>query len=801
MRTLCLVVAVLCYALAGHAQTVTITDERTGDPIPFATLTSEYPRAHTVSDGDGVVDLSIFTDSATIEVRSMGYRTLRITRTDLVSADARLALEPVDIQLDAVVVSANRWREPATKVPARLSVISTPDVRLQNPQTAADLLGVSDRVFIQKSQQGGGSPMIRGFATNRLLYAVDGVRMNTAIFRGGNIQNVISLDPFAIERTEVVFGPGSVIYGSDAIGGVMSFQTLRPRLSSGKDVLVSGSATARYSTANEEKTAHAHVNLGWRKWALVTSISFNDFGHLRQGSHGPDDYLRGVYVQRIDSVDRVVSQDDERVQRPTAYSQINLMQKLRFRPNRDWDLTYALHYSQTSSYGRYDRHNRVRNGLPRYAEWSYGPQTWMMHHLEVRHQRANILYDEATVRVAYQDFQESRITRDLNDADREVRTEDVGALSMNLDFARSLGGRATFFYGLEGVWNRVNSTGEVRDITAGTVSPGPARYPDSDWATAAAYLQADVELTDEINVQAGVRFTHFLVNSDFDTTFYPLPFSEASLNAGAVTGTLGSTWRPDENTAVYASAGSAFRAPNVDDIGKVFDSEPGAVVVPNPDLRAEYAWNVEAGVTRIFGKRLKLDASVYHTWLQNALVRRGFQLDGRDSIVYDGQLSRVQAVQNAARARVWGLQAGLELKLPMGFGLTSSANVQRGREELDDGRTSPSRHAAPWFGATRLTYRHERAQVQFAARYSGGFFHDELSVSERGKDEIYALDDQGRPFAPGWLVFDLRAQVRIGEIWRLGAAVENLTDRRYRPYSSGVSAPGRNVVISAGVDF
>ena len=114
------------------------------------------------------------------------------------------------------------------------------DVQFQNPQTTADLLSNSGEVFIQKSQQGGGSPMIRGFATNRVLIAVDEVRMNNAIFRSGNLQNVISIDPFAVENTEVLFGPGSVIYGSDAIGGVMSFTTLAPKFSDSSKVLISG---------------------------------------------------------------------------------------------------------------------------------------------------------------------------------------------------------------------------------------------------------------------------------------------------------------------------------------------------------------------------------------------------------------------------------------------------------------------------------------------------------------------------------------------------------------------------------
>ena len=172
------------------------------------------------------------------------------------------AKDTVATELDEIVVSANRWKQNSKSIPQKISVITASKVALQNPQTAADLLTISGKVFMQKSQQGGGSPMIRGFATNRLLYAIDGIRMNAAIFRGGNIQNVISLDPFATESTEVLFGPGSVMYGSDAIGGVMSFQTLTPQFSSEEKAFVTGSAVTRYSSANNEKTGHFDVNVG-----------------------------------------------------------------------------------------------------------------------------------------------------------------------------------------------------------------------------------------------------------------------------------------------------------------------------------------------------------------------------------------------------------------------------------------------------------------------------------------------------------------------------------------------------------
>ncbi len=194
-------------------------------------------------------------------------------------------LEPSSLSLEQYTVVASKWNQSTRDIPAKITSISVQEVALQNPQTTADLLATSGEVFIQKSQQGGGSPMIRGFATNRLLITVDGVRMNTAIFRSGNLQNVISLDPFAIERTEVLFGPGSVIYGSDAIGGVMGFNTLTPKLSLGDKSDVSGSAVSRYSSANDERTGHVDVNVGWKKFAMVSSFSYFNFDDLRMGTN------------------------------------------------------------------------------------------------------------------------------------------------------------------------------------------------------------------------------------------------------------------------------------------------------------------------------------------------------------------------------------------------------------------------------------------------------------------------------------------------------------------------------------
>lgn len=791
----------LWLGIFARAQTVTVIDRESQKPIELATLMSESPKAFAITNAKGQADISDFKGADKIEIRSLGYKTAVKSYAEVKEASFEVYLAISNINLDEIVVSATRWRQKTNNVPSKVISIAPREVSLQNTQTAADLLGISGKVYIQKSQQGGGSPMIRGFATNRLLYTVDGIRMNTAIFRGGNIQNVINLDPFAMENTEVVFGPGSVIYGSDAIGGVMSFHTLRPVISLDEKPLITGKVVTRYSSANNEKTGHFNVNIGWDKWALVTSLSSWDYDHLRQGRYGPEDYLKSYYVQRQDSVDRIITQDDPLLQIPSAYSQVNLMQKVRFKPDEKWDLQYGFHYSETSPYGRYDRHNRMRNGTARYAEWRYGPQKWMMNNLTITNIANHSLYDQMTLRLAHQSFEESRIDRSLNSDIRSRRIEDVKAYSANLDFVKSTGKRNTFYYGIEYVYNDITSSGIDENIVTGTSVPGPTRYPQSEWTSIAAYINDEYRLSDKFTFQSGLRYNHFILNAEFDNTFYPFPFSTANINNGAVTGSLGGVYRPSESLVFSANFGTAFRSPNVDDVGKVFDSEPGSVVVPNPDLEAEYAYNIDLGIAKVFDDLVKIDITGYYTILQNALVRRDYQLNGQDSIMYDGVLSQVQAIQNAAVARVYGIQAGLEIKLPAGFSLSSDLNYQKGKEELDNGRTSPSRHAAPLFGITRLNYKASRLKIQLYVNYQGERKHENMPEEEVDKDEIYAKDASGNNYAPSWYTLNVKAMYELSDMLTVIAGIENLTDRRYRPYSSGISGPGRNFIISLKADF
>ncbi|MEY4969496.1 MAG: hypothetical protein RLZZ261_1267 [Bacteroidota bacterium] len=707
---------------------------------------------------------------------------------------------PDTLDLREVVISSARWKQTAEHIPAQVAVITPKHIAQFQPQTAADLLAISGKVFIQKSQQGGGSPMIRGFATNRLIYSVDGVRMNTAIFRAGNIQNVINLDPFAMERTEVVFGPASVMYGSDAIGGVMSFTTLRPEV--GKQA-VSGRAQLRYSSVNREQTGHVDLHYGGKKWGGITSISRWDFDHLRQGSRGPRDYIKARYVEVAPDGDVVRTQEDSLLQVPSCYQQLNVLQKFRYVPKDGWELQYGLHHSATSSYGRYDRHNRVRNGLPRYAVWDYGPQTWQMHNLSL-HREANKAYADAwTLRVAAQRFGESRIDRTLNKPELSTQAERVLAYSLNWDFTKELSAKHSLFYGAEGVWNDVASSGTQRNILTGAVTDLYSRYPQSTWFSAGIYATEAWEVNPKTTVTTGIRASAVGLDADFTSNlpFFPLPFSSALVRDQGVTGSFGVTHRPTADWVIKANVGTAFRAPNVDDMGKFFDSSPGMLVVPNPSLKSEYAYNADFDVAKLFGSWLKVDVAAYATLLRNALVRRPFQLGGQDSVMYDGQMSRVEAMQNAAVARVVGAYMGLEARISRSWSAKTSVNVQRGVEELDNGELSPSRHAAPTFGLARVTYRKGRFRADAYSQFQGPRRNDQLAWEERAKTEMYALDADGKAYCPAWYTLNARASLDLKHGVGINVGIENLTDQRYRPYSSGISGAGRNLVVAVSAKF
>ncbi|MBP7809587.1 MAG: TonB-dependent receptor [Bacteroidia bacterium] len=798
-----------CIYLHSTAQHITVLDMVTRQPIPGVVAHTSDSKISSTSNSKGEIQLSLFKNTDTIHFLHIGYTKKSIGYAQLENSKFKVELKESNISLSEIVVSANRWEENKTENPNRVEKINMKDMAFQNPQTAADLLGAGSSAFVQKSQQAGGSPMLRGFATNRVMIVVDGVRMNNAIFRSGNVQNVISVDPNALDEAEVLFGPGAVMYGSDAIGGVMDFHTKDARLSDTNKIRFNVNAMARYATANKENTGHLDFNIGFKKVALLSSFTFAKYDDLMAGTNdGDTSYLRPTYQIVKDNKDTQVVNSNPSLQVNSKYSQINFMQKIIFSPSKRIKIDYGFHYSESTDAPRYDRliTDADKNGKLDFSEWYYGPQIWQMHRLGFMHNGDNILYNNLRIVAAYQYFEESRHDRRFNSTGSTTsgaarlrhQFEKLDAYSLNIDLDKKIGTRTTLFYGGEFVLNKVGSNSYRENVYTGFEEKLNPRYPDgSTWQTAGAYLSMKHKVNEKIILSAGVRYSYYNITAKFDTTLFKYPMTEAKMSNGAVNGSMGFVYTPIKTFQVYLNASTGFRSPNIDDVGKVFDSQPGIVVVPNPNLKPEYAYSGELGFATTVKNFLKLDAAFYYTYLSNALVRRPYKLNGADSVLYNNQMSQVQALQNASHAYVYGIQSGIEIYFGYGISIRNNITWQVGRENsLDSSRYYPLTHSSPLFGNTHLTYSRKMIKADFYVNYNGAMTYEDLALSERLEPTVYAKDASGKPYVPSWYTLNFKLAFYASKYLAISAGVENITDNLYRPYASGISAPGRNFILS-----
>jgi hemoglobin/transferrin/lactoferrin receptor protein len=665
----------------------------------------------------------------------------------------------------------------------------------RNPMNSADLLMQTGNVFVQKSQGGGGSPVLRGFEASRVLIVVDGVRMNNAIFRAGHLQNVLRIDPSVLERAEVLFGPSSLIYGSDALGGVMYFQSRNPELSGGKNWLLKPTAYMRYGSATGERTGHVDVSMGNQRLGFLTSLTFGSFGDLMQGNnrrHGyPTFGQLAQYVERRNDEDVVVNNTNPNRQVGSAYHQFDFLQKVLFQPSENVQHTLNVQYSNTGNVPRYDRLTEITGGKPRFAEWYYGPEKRLLTAYNLTLSNATSLYDRAMFTAAYQNIEESRNSRRLAAPTRSEQAEEVSVWSINADLQKQAG-KHLFQYGLELTHNDVNSTARTVNLTTGTIGSFNTRYPDggSTLSTAGLYVSDQLTLSSKVTLNAGLRYSVSRLLATFvDKTFFPFPFNEINQRPNALTGNLGLLYRPTDRTRIALLGSTGYRAPNVDDLTKVFDSRAGTLVVPNPNIRPEYTYNAELSVTQWLGNRLRLEGTYFLTRFNNAIVVDAFTFNGQSQVVYQGQSSKVLAAQNKRQATIHGWNIAALLKLTDGLTLTSTLNGTQGR--IRDAANTPLDHIPPTFGRTALTYQRKQFQTEFWALYNGwkriGDYNPE------GEDNAQYATPDGMP---AWTTLNVRGSYKVSNRLTVQAALENILDVNYRYFASGISAPGRNLVLT-----
>jgi len=592
------------------SQKVYVYNQQTGNPISNVALFNADHTKTGFTNNVGIADIGNFTDEDEITFQHPSYIPIVLSKETIAQLIFKVPLSEKHVDLDEVVVSASKWETKANEIPNKIEQIKRKEIIFNNPATSADLLASGNQVFVQKSQLGGGSPMIRGFAANKILMVVDGIRMNNAIYRSGNLHNVLQADVNSVENAEIIFGPGTNIYGSDALGGVIDFHTLAPTYNAGKKMKSSGGALARIASADFERTLNANFNLSNNKWAFMTSISYSKFDDLKMGGMHNNYNLRPEFVDIIDGNDTIITNPDPEIQRNSGYDQINIMTKVghKFSKNVDWE--YGLYMSKTSAVPRYDRLLQYSDDNLKYAVWNYEPQQWLMNRLTINLHNNSSWYDNAVATMGYQNVKEGRNDRKYKSDWLRQRDEQVNIFSLNMDFDKTFKNSNFIYYGMELVYNNVDSKGIEKNIRTQESNAISSRYPDggSDFFQAGAYMSYKKNFTKvPMTFLTGIRYSYVSLKSKFvDTTFYQLPYSSISLKNSAITGSIGLVYHPGE-WQYNINLSSGFRAPNLDDVAKIFDSEPGNVVVPNDNLKPEYLYNIDFGIIRKFGGNAKVE--------------------------------------------------------------------------------------------------------------------------------------------------------------------------------------------------
>ena len=346
-------------------------------------------------------------------------------------------------QLKDVVIYANKFPTLSKNIVQRV-VALTDKILLQQQASTADILTASGQVFVQKSQAGGGSPVVRGFEASRVLLMVDGIRMNSAIFRAGHLQNIITVDNMILDRVEIIYGPSSTLYGSDALGGVVNLFTKQPQLyisnlSSNKAPWkVNGNLVYRYGNGQNENRQHVDVNIANNKWAYLTSFTNSTFGDMRQGNKRatayPDFGKRLFYVVRENNIDLVKDNSTSvNIQKLSGYNQTDLLQKVLYKPNENTTHLLNVQISNSSAINRYDRLTETSKGLPVYSEWYYGPQVRDMFGYKLTKSQLKGYFQKMNANVNYQQLEESRISRRFKSNNKDFRFEEVDLFGLNMD--------------------------------------------------------------------------------------------------------------------------------------------------------------------------------------------------------------------------------------------------------------------------------------------------------------------------------------------------------------------------------
>jgi len=660
---------------------------------------------------------------------------------DAIAQEEQLAVADTlpQFPLEEIVFTADRAGRKPMHANGAIARIAGKALLMHAQRSTPEVLNELPGVFVQKTNHGGGSAFLRGLTGNQVLYLLDGIRLNNAITRYGPNQYLNTVDRYALSGMEVLRGSGSVLYGSDAVGGVVQLFSYEPE-TGGKEGF-SGLAISRLGSQHMEYTLHTRAV--WRKedsWATAawTGRQFGDLPGGRQTG----------------------------IQRPSGYKEGNVDSKVRLKLG-DRHVLQALfqrtRQPEVPVYHKYKLEDFVEHAMaPQhralgYATYAYSPEKGILRRLSVT--------------ASFQEARETRRTRKWGSQVTRMEHDSVNVAGLIAEMEtawQSQSWRWTGSHGVEMYSDRVGSSRQQLDALGQASPPGRGLYPGGARQGSLAGFSHHTFYYRKFQVSAGSRlqWQHIRVP---DVSGTPV-----ILRPNAWVGSLQVSREAGKHGQFLLSLSSGFRAPNIDDLGTLgivdFRYE-----IPNNQLAPERSWQWQGGY-RLNRPRLGLEAYFYRITLLDLIVRNRKGLELREGYP-------VFIKENAGLAFIRGWETAFCWEFSRHFQLMGQLTHTFG-EHIS--QKEPLRRIPPMFGNLSLRYQSGKYRMGLAA------------LAARKQDQLAAgdIDDNriGPGGTPGWMVFHLQGGLQLGRV-DLSLSLQNLFHADYKYHGSGINAPGRSAIL------
>ena len=655
------------------------------------------------------------------------------------------------LELEPVTVTATRHESKDFEVPTAMTIVDAERIRAGAPSVLADALRGEAGVFVQATTPGQAAPVIRGLIGSGTLMLVDGLRLNSAIFRSAPNQYFAFVDPYNVERIEVVRGAGSTLYGSDAMGGVIHVLTPQWRFRD-PDWQLKSDALAQFSSADLGSIGHVALAGGRKGLSIAAGMTYQNHDDIRTG---------------------------DGVKKPTAYSSYAGNSSLLVDDERQ-ELLLAAQYLIQPNTPRYDE---LVPGFgqtdPSSAVFSFEPNDRLFTHGRYRLRAPVEAIDRVELQAGYQQINDDRRNRDFggsNQAREDNEHNRSELIGLHLQLMSNYRELVMFTYGVEVYLDRTQSSRYGRDINTQETSERASRFADGATMNSyAAYLQNEIDPLPKLSVVLGGRYSYYDLDLPADAVR-----PAVHLDYHDVTGNLGLLYRLTDTLHLASNVGRGFRVPNVFDLSTLGPRPGNRFGAPNPDLHPEQVISVDAGTKMLFD-RIHGELFGFYSLFKDRIedVTTGATTEDGRLVVQSQNLSDLTLLGVEASADVLVLE---ELKL---FGtLTYTWGEQRAA-----GATSPADRIPPLNGRLGARYFVTPA---LALEGFTRFASDQNRLSDRDRSDP-RIDPNG---SAGW------ATANLGLLWDITPQLsgrfllENVADSTYREHGSGIDAPGINAVVS-----